>query len=281
MTRARMLLAVALLGALAASASAATIEPLAGWAKVDQLDKAIEVAKKKGLPIVFLYAFQESDCPLHNGCARSYMREKSLAGMVRVLVYCDQPAPAQVAEVLKQVTPPDNLVPRMYIADPDLRILGFVKYKAGKDLKPIIALAKSNMKWLTKSRKSLEKANGLAEDGRYKAACKLYDNIIKNDVKRTVLVHKTWGEEADAETTSGFYFPEAKEKRDGIEKLANDRLEKARTHFLAQEYEKAKELLEPMVADGADFDAVKQAAELLKKVKEAAKKAEKEKKDEK
>jgi len=249
--------------------SAATIEPLQGWVTVDKLDKALAYARKKNRPVVFMVAFKKSTCPLHNGCARSYMREKSIAGAVKVLVYAEEPKPAEFLKVSRQVGNEGKFVPRMYVADPGLRILGFVKYKAGKDLKPIVGLSKKIMSWQKKADKTVAGADKLAAAGKYKAASKLYEKVLAEDRKYARFVHRTWGDDVDKETVAPIYYAGLNEKLEGLPTLADARLAEAEALFEKQEYKAAEKLLSPMVADGADFEAVKKAKALLAKIQSA------------
>jgi len=86
-----------------------------------------------------------------------------------------------------------------------------------------------------------------------------------------VIVHKTWDAVVKAEEIDGFYFPDVPDKIDALEGKAEERLEKAEEQFEKGEYAKAKEMVEPMVKDAADFEAVKKAAKLLENVEEKLK----------
>ena len=252
--------------------AAATIDPLPGWVKADKLDKVLEYAKAKGRPIAFLHTFKTSDCPICTSDSRKYMREKSLAGTARVILYAEEPLPEAFRTVAKQVKRPDNVIPVVYIATPELEVIGFARSGTNtKDLKQIVALSRKIMTWRKKAAKNISKADALVEGGRFKAATTLYEKVLKLDRKYTRMVHKTWGEKLDKDAVTPKYFAKAAETLAGLEKQAETRLEKATEHFENKAYAEAEKLLTPMVSDGADFEAVRKARELLTKVKAARK----------
>jgi hypothetical protein len=65
----------------------------------------------------------------------------------------------------------------------------------------------------------------------------------------------------------GAYFPGVREeKRSAYEKLANERLDKAREHMEARELGKARQLLVPLLSDKGDFAAHKEAMTLMQEL---------------
>ncbi|KPL04971.1 MAG: hypothetical protein AMK75_00050 [Planctomycetes bacterium SM23_65] len=258
---------------LASWLSAKDIEPRRGWVTGEHAEKAVAYAKKKGMPIVFLYAYSQSSCPKHNARADTYMRDRSLNGMVRVLVYCDKPRPAAFTKVVSQVGQDGVYVPRMYIADPELRLLGFVRNNVtGTKLARIASLGKRNMAWQGKTVKALKKAEKLAADGKFNAALEIYKLAEKEDKGYGVLIARTWDEQLSAADAEPAFFPELAQKKEELARLAQTRLDQATELYEKQNYAEAKKLLEPMVRDKANLEAVAKATELLKKVREALKK---------
>ena len=68
-----------------------------------------------------------------------------------------------------QVEEPDQMTPRMYLATPDLKVLGFVLYGSHKKTANAVARhTRETMKWVNKSRGDLKKAKGHAEAGRFR-----------------------------------------------------------------------------------------------------------------
>lgn len=262
--------ALAMLLAAAEPAYAPTLEPEPGWATADQMAKAVEAAKKKGRILCLLWDWHES---YWRTTAKRYMRNRSLGGMVKVLVYVSQRPPRDMETVMDQVEEPDGGTPVLYFADPeDLVILAFVQSDSRNDkVSDVANLAKKVYAWRNSTRKEVAKAGKLAESGRFKAARKIYEDVVKEDVGNTVLVHKTWDAVVAADEVNGFYFPEVPAEINNLETKAEKRLHEAEECFDKGEHEKARDLIEPMVKDGADLEAVKKAAELLKKVEEKIK----------
>ncbi|GAF71193.1 unnamed protein product, partial [marine sediment metagenome] len=138
-----------------------------------------------------------------------------------------------------------------------------------KTVGQIAGLAKKIFAWRNKTRKAVAKADKLAENGKFKAACKIYEDTVKKDKSYTVIVHRTWDAIVEKDLVDGFYFPDVPDKIDGLDGLAQERLKKAKEHYDKKEYAEAEKLLEPMVRDKFDHEAVKKAGKLLEKVKEA------------
>ena len=85
----------------AGSVAALTLDPLPGWVTADDIDKAVEVAKKKSCPIAFLHAPQEGGPEVV--MARVYMKLPVLDWMVKVLVYDSKRLPTTFTKVASQV----------------------------------------------------------------------------------------------------------------------------------------------------------------------------------
>jgi hypothetical protein len=243
------------------------LEPEEGWVTGAEMDQAVKFAQDKHLPLVFVYDFREGS---FHSSAHSYMRNQSLAGFVKVLVYVSAKPPSAFQKVADQIQEPDSFLPVMYFASPDLQVLGFVQSGARSDKVSLHAtLAKQLHVWLTRTSAELNKADKCAADGRFNAALGVYRKAAIEDIKNTVLVSKTWEVILTEQEAKPLYFPDLPERMKKLETLAEERLAKATEHYEKQEYAEAKKLLEPMVKDKADFEAVKKAAELLKKVIEA------------
>jgi hypothetical protein len=249
------------------AAYGSSLEPEPGWATGEDMDKAVEVAKQKNTPLVFLYAFRES---FSHGTSRMYMKNKDLGGFIKVLVYVSAKPPSAFQKVARQVQEPDRFVPIMYFASPDLQVLGFVQSDSRSDkVSRHATLARELFAWLTKTNSELKRAEKCAADGRFNAALKIYQKASIEDIKNTVTVSKTWEAVLTEQEAKPLYFPDLPDKINGLETMAQERLAKATEHYDKKEYDEAKKLLEPMVKDKADYEAVKRAAELLEKVKAA------------
>lgn len=258
---------------LAGTASALTLEPLRGWTTDMRMDKALALAKKRDCPIVMLYAPQEGGEAVSR--ARVFMRHPILKSMVRILVYESQKPPRAFRQVAGQVQAPGDGLPRLYITTPDLKILGFVPGGGHKKtLVNVAKIAKKTTRWMKKSIADMKAAEKGAAAGRFGTALKTYRRIIEEDKERAIIAHRTWRIGLSKDEVDHFYFPGMDEKIEALTPMAEARLEKAGTAFENKDYKKAKIFLVPMVRDKCDLEAVKAAAELLKKV-EAALKEEK------
>ena len=262
--------AVVLLFVMADFGYCGTLKPRPGWVTADHIDQAVAVAKKKNRIVCVLYAFRRGE---GHETARNYMREKSLRGMVKVLLYVTARAPEPARKIMGQVRRPDAYLPVMYFATPDdLSILGFVQSGTSlANLRRVVALVKKVFAWRHKSSKEVARADKLVEGGRFKAARKIYEDVRDEDLKCAIAVTKTWNIILSKEEADGLYFPDLAGKIDELETKAEERLEQAQEHYDNGKYAKAGEMIEPMVKDAADFEAVEKAAELLEKVKEKLK----------
>ncbi|KPJ57602.1 MAG: hypothetical protein AMS16_01270 [Planctomycetes bacterium DG_58] len=269
MKRTCILVLAILLGA-AGAAYAPTLKPEPGWVTGEHTEKAVAAAKKRNRILCFLWAWHES---YWRTTAKRYMRNSALGGMVKVLVYVSRKPPQAMSKVMDQVARPDIGTPIMYFATPDdLVVLAFVQSDSRPDkVSRMAGLAKKVFAWRNSTRKDVARADKLAEAGKFKAARQIYERVVKEDLGNTVIVHKTWDAVVKAEEIDGFYFPDVPDKIDALEGKAEERLEKAEEQFEKGEYAKAKEMVEPMVKDAADFEAVKKAAKLLENVEEKLK----------
>lgn len=251
-----------------------TLEPRPGWVTADQLNRAIAAAKKKNRIVCVLYAFRES---FFHSRARNYMRHKGLNGMARVLLYVTRRPPQAASKIMDQVERPDRYLPILYFATPDdLAILGFVQ--SGTNMKTvtgIVALVRKVFSWRNKTKKKVAGADKLVEAGRFKAARKIYEKVVKEDQKYTAAVSRTWNVILSKDEVEARYFADVPQKINALESKARQRLEQAEGHYDKREYAEAEKLLKPMVKDNDDLEAVRRAAELLTKIKEEMKSAKK------
>ena len=256
--------------ACASGLSAKDLRLRNGWVSGEQTDEAVNQAKRMKMPIVFLYAFNKSSCPKHRSRLRLYLRDKSLRGMARVVVWCEDPRPGPFDKVIGQVGQDGRIVPRMYIADPQLRILGFIRNDVtGTELGRTASLARDNVAWQASAVKAFRKSRKLMAAGKFRAAFKIYRKVEKQDKAFSVLIARTWGEHLPVEDAKLVFFPELKDAVEEVTRRAQARLDKATELYENEKYAEARKLLEPMVKDQADIAPVRAAAELLEKIKEA------------
>ena len=246
------------------------LKPKRGWVTIEHLDQAVAHARKKNTPIAFLYALSTTTCPKHNIRANSYMRDKSLGGMVKVLVYSDKPVPRLFGKVRDQIAPATRLVPRIYITDPQLRVIAFIKGSlSGTPLARLAAMARGNLAWQNKTASAIRKADDAVALGKFRAAMKTYKKAEKGDREQTVLIARMWDETLRPDEVELKFFSELAEKASELVRQAQARLDKATELYENEKYAEAGKLLGPMVKDKAELTVVKKATELLKKVRKA------------
>jgi len=266
----RLVLALAVLAGFSGIASAYTLDPLKGWATAIHLDKAVKAAKKKNVPIVLLYAPQEGGGAVVR--ARVYMRLPALRGMVRVLVYESSRPPSVFQKVADQVEGPSESLPIMYIATPELKILGFVQSGAHKKTaNRVIGHVKRTMTWIKKSRKEIASAEKRAQAGKFGTLLTTLKRINNEDKKAGVLTTSTWNIVLSKDEVDTFYFPEVPGKIEGVPEGARAHLEKVRAAMTAKDYKEARRLVFPMAIDSGDLEALKEAKDLLKQIDAAMK----------
>ncbi|HUV38260.1 MAG TPA: hypothetical protein VMY39_01540 [Planctomycetota bacterium] len=247
-----------------------TLDPLPGWVTAGYLDKAIEFAKKKDVPVVLLYAPQEGGGEVSR--ARVYMRLEGLGGWARVLVYESARPPAAFQKVAGQVEAPGEGLPVMYFATPELRILGFVQSGAHKKTSyRVIVHVKETMTWLKKSREDIESAENGAKIGKFGTLLSTYQRINNEDKRAGVATTATWNIVIGVDEVDTFYFPELPGKMGEVEAHAESYLQKARTEFGLKNYEAARKMVYPMAKDKGEVTALKAAAELLEQIDAAMK----------
>jgi len=285
----------------ACSASAKDVVPAAGWATVEDWDKAVAYAKKTNKPITILYSFESSSCPKVAGCAGRIMRDKSLEATVRVIAFTEDDF-ALMNSLRSMARGGSGMIPEVYMVDPNLQLVGFVDYgeERGTGLKDAAERAVEIVKFKGKTEKEIAKADKDAAAGKFKAALKAIDKLAEMDSKIAVYVASKSrtgasrmespkaeeGEEADvsteesqgnkssaslkeeqAPTTPGLYYGDLRgTKRSEYNKLVEAKLAQAREHVSAGEHAKARALLNVIVNDNADLPAVQESAEFMKEL---------------
>jgi hypothetical protein len=265
------LVTLGVLALLSASAAALTLDALPGWTTGENLDKAVEVAKKKECPIALLHAPQEGGAEVV--MSRVYMKLPCLDGMVKVLVYDAARLPTTFRKVAGQVQAPGEGLPVLYVATPDLKIIGFIEKGGHKKTGGRVAeVAWATWNWIKKSRRDIDAAEKGAQAGRFGTLLKTYRRIQDEQKECVVEVTKTWNVILTKDETKPIYFPELSQKIDGVPSMAEAHLEKAKEAFDKKDWAEARKLLGPMAADKCDLEAWNRAVALQAKVEEEAKK---------
>jgi hypothetical protein len=296
-----------------ARAADATPAPPPGWMGAEQYSKALALAKKNGQPLAIFFTYGSTK--RYFGRGRDFgnfiLSQQGLHSMVRVMVFAEN-TPDFLQDIRGKTGDTTGFMPQLYLLDPRGDIAGYAasgdRALVVKSIKVVNDLAI----WLKRSDRLLESADKGALTGRYNAALRVVEQIDLDDRKMTAAVAAVVPQPAQSATTQpasgavtsdpfarpgdaapvaqeiqqpapqpkelppGKFFPDlvmvtqAKYKAE-----AADRLAAAKDAFEQKQYTAAMRTLSPMVEDHADFDAVKQAADLLTKIEAAEREADK------
>ncbi len=276
----RFVLALVAICMMAAAAHARELVPPAGWGTGEDLDQAIEYAQKKGLPIVFVHTFKETDCPKCIGATTRFTSERGFQNMVALMVYESESSP-KFRQVEQQVKDHGTYLPRLYITDPELNLIAFVKYEdSARGSTAAAAMANEFMAWRSNVPKRVDRADAqAARRAAYSKSLEQIEKIAAEDravsakldqILRGVEPAKKADADAEAPAAKGRFFPNiVEEARQRYEQMAAERLAEARTAIEQEDYVAARRVLTPMVRDGADLPQIAEAANLLKQVESA------------
>jgi len=283
--------------------------PPSGWMGADDFPKASALAKKNGQPLAIFFTYGSKDRYYGRGQAFGtyILSQPGLRSTVRVMVFAET-MPDFLQTIRGKTGDTTGFMPQLYLLDPRGNIAGFAasgdRALVIKSIKVVNDLAA----WMKRSDRLLDAADQSAVAGRYSAALRMLEPIEREDRKMTAAVAAVVPQQASSATTQsssgtaelnpfarpgevddgvnpvdpqpqpksqeelppGTYYPDLiAARRAKYEALAADRVQTAQNAFDRKQLTEAKRLLSPMVQDHADFDAVQQAAELLKKVQAA------------
>jgi hypothetical protein len=253
---------------------------LRGWTDPSEVVKAIDFARENDRPLVFMYIQKQPSTEVAR-LAQAWGGDASMRNKVRVLVYSTDKGPFE--EVRKQVSDTATAFPRLYFSTPQLQVTGFVAPREPRRVRGVAGLASSIDTWRRGVPRELERADQLAEQGRYGSALRLVRAVAEADVAQTMQAHSTWltlppvgmaaevaqarggrRTAAPAPPPPGAYFPGLLDERTKTyQAQATARLAEAKKHAAAGETAEARRLLAPLAADGADFDEAAEARALL------------------
>jgi hypothetical protein len=249
------------------------VEPQPGWGRYNDYEQALEHARKNDLPVVVLYAFRKSSCPLHNQAAQQVMRDRSTNGMVRIVIYTDDPAPA--LDQWRRTVKATRTIPETYLLDSSGTLRGFVDYKEEAKLPQVAATVGELVSWRAAARKQIDAADRSAGQGRFAVALKSLEQIEQQDRAATagirqILPLRDAPDDSEALPEKGEFYPDLLEtKRAEYQAMAEERVAQARAAIEQEQFAEARRHLFPMARDASGFEAVKEAQELLKQIQQA------------
>ncbi len=253
----------------AAIPAAAQSTDLPNCANPEQWDQLLEAAQEKGLAILVV-RHNFGDVATTNAAAKAWAEHKATRGMLKLHVTGISDVPA-VRQAAATVSDSYNYGPKLYIFDPQLRLIGYRNYRDREATDEALRVAGQVLRWQASAQREIAKADGLAADGRFERAFALIEAIAAQDIKTSHAVKQLWRDpestHPEAPTRVGRYFPTLMmDKRSDYEKLAAERLSEATAHFEAQDYRKALAVLRPLAADRSDLPQVQQAKELSERI---------------
>jgi len=265
------------LGLLAPGPARAQSKELGGWASGDQWEKAVEHAQEEGKPIVVIkHIFGKSDKA--DKVTQAWASHRGLRGMVPVH-FKSTAQSKRFKEAADRANDDYDYGPKLYLFDPQLRLIGYRNYRHRHRIKPALAVAGEILKWQDRAQRDLARADQLAETGRIGAALKTVDEVLEQDIKSTYAVQLLTVSAEEGQTPkrpdppkAGWFYPDlAKTKREQYAELAEQRLEEARRLYQDLKYREALAELRPLAADTSDLPQVEQAKALREQITESMK----------
>jgi hypothetical protein len=296
----------------ARAADSAPVPP-PGWVGADHYSEALALAKKNGQPLAIFFTYGSPT--RYFGRGRQFgtyiLSQPGLHSMVRVMVFAEN-TPDFLQDIRGKTGDTTGFMPQLYLLDPRGDIAGYAASGDRALVVKSIKVANDLAIWLKRSDRLLDSADKSASAGRYGAAMHIVEQIEREDRKMTAAVAAVVPQQTTSATTQtasgtadidpfarpgdvgavanvvpkvdpqpqelppGKYFPDLITTRKAkYEAAAADRLATAQDAFDRKQYTEAKRTVSPMVEDHADFDEIKKAAELLKKIESAQQEADK------
>lgn len=277
-------LTLALFAGSTALAREVTIEPERGWVPAEQIEEAFEIAEEEQRPIALLFTAETvkvTGCPTCVGRkvvsqSRQYMNERTLSGMVRVVVQGDARKNEYVQKLAKQVHVRMSL-PALIIADANLNIIGFVHRGMDADEEAqVFQHTRQILAWQAETDQKLKVMDRSIDAGRFSAAIKQATAIAEQDeeITRVLLNGEAGGSKDDIDhdqPVEGRFYPElASKTKTRAEQRGQAIVEDARKLIDEGELVQASQLLGPMVADGYETAALDKAKQLINQITQSA-----------
>ena len=265
------------------------------WLDVEQWDKIVEAAKKRGRIIVLLEAADTvTDNDDYNDHHYIYINSAHLqkGGALRVFAYASLGSDAVLkAQAQVEYASPGRL-PRIYVLDPNENLLGFISNAQMLKIKPTMDMAQQILGWKARAPRGLKRSFALAKRGNYDRAMNDIDELAQQDIDMTHALEnfkrkmsvmydadnrvvprreqrrmlREMGELPKPE--KGIFLNDVIEQsRQKVRELANEKMQEARQHMEAERYAPAKRMLEDIVEDGTRLGTIhNQAQKLLEEI---------------
>jgi len=263
------------LGLLAPAPAHAQSKELQGWASGNQWAEAVEHAQEEGKPIVVIkHIFGTSDKA--DKITYAWASNRGLRGMVPVH-FKSTAQSKSFKEAADRANDDYDYGPKLYIFDPQLRLIGYRNYRHKHQVKPAFSVAGEILKWQQRAQRELARADQFAEAGRIGAALKTVEEVQEQDIKSTYAV-QLLTVSADKDETpkrpdppkAGWFYPELLEtKREQYAALAEERLAEAKRLYQDLKYREALAELRPLASDTSDLPQVEQAKQLQEQITES------------
>jgi len=265
------------LGLLAPETAHAQSKELQGWASGNQWDEVIEHAQQEDKPIVVIkHIFGNSDKA--DNVTFAWASNRGLRGMVPVH-FKSTAQSKSFKEAADRANDDYDYGPKLYIFDPQLRLIGYRNYRHKRQIKPALSVAGEILKWQRRAQRELTRADQFAEAGRIAAALKVVDEVVEQDIKSTYAVQlltvsagKDEKPKRPDPPKAGWFYPDlAQTKEAQYTALAESRLAEARRLYQDLKYREALAELRPLASDTADLPQVEQAKQLQEQITESMK----------
>jgi len=206
-------------------------------------------------------------------------RVRATEDMVRILIYnSDDSRNAEGVQhwarmLSHEVGGASNYIPRMYYLAPDKTPLAYVDYEQKQEATPEGEKVAQIFQWVAGVERDLERADRMAERGRFTEAMREVDEIVEQDAKVSHLIQQMLGhaEEGDAmpdTPASPMFEGLLEEKRSEFEAIAQAQLDEARALAEQEEYRNAQRVLRNLVRGPEDFATTEPAKALLEEIQE-------------
>ena len=164
-----------------------------------------------------------------------------------------------------------NFIPKMYYLAPDQTPLAYVDYEQKQEATPEGEMVAQIFQWVAGVERDMERADRMAERGRYAEAMEAVDEVVEQDAKVSHLVQQMLGLAAEGEampdTPVRLMFEGLRETKCAeFEAFAQAQLNEARALAEQEEYRSAQRILRNLVRGPEDFATTEPAKALLEEV---------------
>lgn len=198
--------------------------------------------------------------------------------MARVVVYTDNSRNGagmqQLVNRLRgSANEASNMIPKMFYLAPDGTPLAYVDYEEKADATPEGEKVAQIFQWVSGVERDLERADRMAQRGRYTEAMESVDEIASQDAQVSHLIQQMLGHAAEGDAmpdtpVSPMFDGLGEAKHAEYEALAQAQLDEARALADQEDYRSAQRILRNLVRGPEDFATTEPAKALLEEVQE-------------